>query len=251
MTRSRPLLLAAALLGLAGFAPAPARAADDTAAEITATLTALDTALSAKDESNANAAIKKLPGLYKGTADKAVQASIAGKLGKAVKQKAVPGVRKNALDALVETDDGPTAWSGLKGAYPDNDVEDAERFNVEIVKAIGALHPEGAVDQLLETFRKAKQTDLAGQAALALGNYHKSKRRVEILEELIKTGKLLKPGQSTTKSISPEAQAKWTALSAPLGKALDTLTGQTIGDPIDWFKKYDESKKNVKALFKD
>jgi hypothetical protein len=251
MTTSRLLLVSASVLGLLVSVPRPARAEGDAAADVTATLTALDTALAAKDESAANAAIKKLPGLYKAAADKAVQSSIATKLGKAVKQKAVPNVRKNALDALVETDDGAIAWKGLSGVYPDNDAEDPERFNVEIVKAIGALHPEEAIDKLLETFRKAKQTDLAAAAVSALGNYHKSKKREAILEDLIKTGKLLKPAQSKTQSISAEAQAKWGALGPPLGHALDQLTGLSVGDPVDWFKKYEESKKNLKALFKE
>jgi len=251
MTRSCFALLSAAVVGAALVLPAPARAEGDTAADATATLTALETAMKAKDESSANAAIKKLPALYKGTADKGVQGSIASALGKAVKQKAVPGVRKNALDALVETDDGPTAWKGLSNVYPDNDTEDAEKFNVEIVKAVGALHPEEAIDKLLETFKKAKQAELAGQAALSLGNYHKSKRREQIFEELIKTGRVMKPGTSKTQNVSAEAQARWTSIGGSLGKGLDMLTGQTVGDPIDWFKKYDESKKNLKALFKD
>jgi hypothetical protein len=252
MTRSRLALLSLALVA-AVAAPPRAHAEGDTSAELNASLTALDAAIAAKDESAANAEIKKLPGLYKGTVDKEARGKTISTLGKLLKPKTpFPGLKKIVLDTIVSTEDGAAAWKGLQPVYPNNDVEDSSRFNVDIVKAVGQLHPEGqAIDMLLETFKSAKQHDLAAEAVLALGNYHKSKRRVDILEEIAKIGEGMKPSQTKSKGPSPESQAKWSAIGGSIGKALDMLTGQSIGDPIDWFKKIRESDKNLKGLFRD
>lgn len=254
MKRASLLIGALALLAPAA-APRAARAdgpAPDAAAQITQTLLELDTALKAKDQAAATTAIKKLPALYKGTTEGPLRTTIAKDLAGVVKQTKLPDLRRTALDALVETEDGVTAWKGLQGAYPKDDVEDTERFNCEVVKAVGALHPDGAVDLLIETFKKGKQAELSAAAVTALGNYHKSKRRESILEEVVKAGKNMVPARgSGGKNPGPEAQARWAAVGSALGKALDTLTGTTVGDPQEWFKKVDEAKKNLKGLFKD
>jgi 2-succinyl-5-enolpyruvyl-6-hydroxy-3-cyclohexene-1-carboxylate synthase len=119
------------------------------------------------------------------------------------------------------------------------------------VKAIGALHPDAAIDRLLETYQKAKQLDLAAEAVLALGNYKSSKRREYILVEVVKTGKNMVPSKSTSKNPSPETQARWSQVSPAIGKCLDNLTGEKVGDPQEWFKRVDEAKKNLKSLFRD
>lgn len=244
-----------ALAGVAAFAAPAVRAADapatDATSQLKAAVTELDTAMKAKDESAVTVAVKKIPPLYKGTTDSAARAAAAKELGAVVKSTKMTSARKDALDALVETEDGKEAWKVLQTAYPADDLEDETRWNVDIVKAIGALHPDGAIEKLLESFKKGKQADFAAAAVTALGNYKTSKQRQAILMEIVKAGKNMVPSRSSSKNPSPEAQARWGTLSGPIGKALDTLTGDTVGDPVEWFKKVDEAKTNLKSLFRD
>ena len=249
--------VSALALAASFWVPAPARAGDaappspEVTAKITAGITELETAVKAKDDAAATAAIKPMAGFFK-DADPALKARIAKELGDLVKQTKLATTRGEALKALVDTGDGATAWKGLAAAYPADDVEDKENFNAEIVKGVGELHPEAAIDKLITTFEKAKQPELSAAAAMALGNYHKSKRREAIFEEMIKAGKNMVPaagGKSNT--ISEDAQKRWGVVGSGIGKGLDNLTGTTVGDPKEWFKKYDAAKKNVKSLFRD
>ena len=246
-------------LALAALLPAiPSARADspppapDAAAKANAALAELDAAVKTKDDAAVTSAVKKLPALFKDSTDAAIRGKIAKELGDLVKQTKLPSSRSEALKALVETGDGVNAWKGLAAAYPSDDVEDKDNFNAEIVKAVGDLHPEAAIDKLITTFQKAKQAELSAAAALALGGYHKSKRREAILEELVKTGKNMMPSKSKTgPNPSEEARKRWGIVGQGIGKGLDNLTGATVGDPSEWFKKYDEAKKNIKVLFKD
>ena len=228
-----------------GTAPA------DVGAQITQANSEIDAAVKGKDDGAAVAAAKKLGGLYKGTTDASHKGLIVKELCNLVKQTKLPSARKTALDLLVETDDGANAWKSLAASYPKDDVDDPEKFNLEIIKAVGLLHPDGAIDELLESFKKAKAPDVSAAAVTALGNFHKSKRRYEILEEICKAGKNMIPSRGAGKNPSAETQARWAAVSGAIGKSLDTLTGNPVGDPTEWFKKVDEAKKDMKKLFKD
>ena len=130
-----------AALGLCLLA-APAVFADgtppaDTSSQAKAVEGDLDAAVKAKDDDGAAKAAGKLAKFYKDVQDPAVKASIAKDLSGLVKQTKLTAARRAGLDALVDTDDGATAWkSGLSGAYPNNDADDPTKFNVEIVKAV-------------------------------------------------------------------------------------------------------------------
>lgn len=256
--RVSPLVLAAvAAVGFASpstprvFAEPPAPAAGgDAAADIKALIAEIDAGEKEKDDAKVTAAVKKAPGLYKSTQDQAVRGPLLKALGGLVKQTKLEAARRAALEAIVATEDGKEGYKVLAGAYPKDDVEDNSKFNCEIVKAIGALHPDAAIDSLVESFKKAKQNDLAAEAVTALGNYHKSKQRERVLEEIYKAGKNMVPSKSTSKNPSPESRARWGVLGPAIGKALDTLTGDTVGDPAEWFKKIGDAKV-VKTLFKD
>jgi hypothetical protein len=254
MNARRLLALPALVAAFAVAAPAAVRAEDapaDAAAQAKALLAEIDAAESAKDDGALTGLAKKVPPLYKQVQDNAVKGSLMKALGSIVRSTKFPGARKAALEAVVETEDGKEAWKAIQAGYPADDVEDAERFNVEFVKAVGALHPDAAIDRLLETYKKAKQLDLAAEAALALGNYKTSKRREYIVIEVVKIGKNLVPSKSTSKNVSPETQARWSQVSPAIGKCLDNLTGEKVGDPLEWFKRVDEAKKNIKSLFRE
>lgn len=229
----------------------PAAPATDAASQVKALLAEIDVAEKAKDDGALSSAAKKIPALYKGTQDGALRSQMAKALAGMLKNPKLSSSRKSALDALAETEDGKEAWKAMQSQYPADDVEDTERFNVDFVKTVGKLHPDGAIDKLLETFKKAKQNEFSAEAVTALGQYHKSKQRERILEEVCKAGKNMVPSRSANKNPSPEAQTRWANLAPAIGKALDQLTGDSVGDPTEWFKRFDDSKKNLKALFKD
>jgi hypothetical protein len=245
--------LAAAVLCAASV---PAARADDAAVpvatQVKAVIAEIDAAEKAKDEQAIATATKRVSPLYKSTQDAGLRTSLAKALGGVVKNAKV-GVfaRRAALGALVETEDGPTAWKALSGAFPGHDSEDPDKFDVDVVKAVGQLHPDGAIDVLLESFQKSKMAYLAAESVRALGNYGKSKQRERILLEIVKIGKNMVPSRGKTAAASPETVARWGEVSGGIGQALDGLTGQKVGDPIEWFKRVDEAKKNLKSLFKE
>lgn len=243
-----PVLAAAALL----VARSPRAAADDAAAQVAAIVAEIDAAEKAKNEDGVQAGVKKVAPAYKATQDAALRGSLLKAAMSVVKNaKFSTPTRKMALTALVETEDGPACWKVMSGAYPKDDAEDPEKFNQEYVKAVGALHPDGAVDVLLETFRKAKVPDVSANAVTGLGNYGKSKHREKILAEVAKAAKNMIPSRSATKNPSKEAQDRWQAVGPAIGTALDTLTGQKVGDVTEWIKRVDEAKNNLKSLFRN
>ncbi len=253
MRMTRVVPFSVALVLAAGFlAQSARRTRSDAAADAAAIVADLDKAVKEKDESAIVTATKRISPTYKGTEDAAVKGSLAKAAVAVVKNaKLSPLPRRAALTALVETEDGPAVWKVLAGAYPKDDAEDPDKFNVDIVKAVGALHPDGAIDTLLETFRKAKVPEVAAAAVGGLGNYHKAtKQRERILSEIVKAGKNMVPSRSSTKNPSKEAQERWQTVGAAIGPAIDTLTGEKVGDPIEWFKRVDAAK-NLKTLFRD
>jgi len=252
----KSLLLAFALLGavaprtFADSPGAPAAPATDAASVINGLIAEIDAGMKDKDDAKMSAAAKKAATAYKSTADQAVRGPLLRALIGLVKQSKYQSARRAALTAIVETEDSKEGTKVLLTVYPKNDVEDTERFNCDVVKAIGALHADSAIDMLLESFQKAKQPDLAAEAVIALGNYHKSKQRERIVDELCKAGKNMVPSRGHGKRVSPEVQARWSAIGGPLGKAFDMLTGDAVGSVDEWFKKIDAAK-DLKTLFKD
>lgn len=235
---------------LACGADAPA---DDAAAQCKALLAEIEAAVSAKDDGKVTAAVKKVPPLYKSTQDQAARGPLLKELGSLVKQTKLESARRAALNAIVEAEDAKEGTKILMAVYPKDDVEDIEKFNCDIVKAIGALHADSAIPALVETFKKAKQPDLSAEAVTALGNYGKSKQREKVLEEIYKAGKNMVPPRSAGAGggkVSPETQARWQAVAPAIGKALDTLTGDSVGDPAEWFKRIGDAK-SLKTLFKN
>lgn len=249
-----PLLVALALMvpaagRVAADAPVP-EVATDAASQIKAVLAEITSGMTEGDDAKMSSAAKRAPVLYKSTTEQAIRGPLLTALGGLVKQSKFASARRSALQAIVETEDSKEAWKVLSKVYPKDDVEDTERFNCDIVKAVGDLKIDAAIDTLLTTFKKAKQAELAAEAASSLGKFHTSKQRVRVLEETCKLGKLMVPSSNKQKSASPEEQARWGAIAPSLGKAFDALTGDSVGDPNEWFKRIDDSK-DLKKLFKD
>jgi hypothetical protein len=244
----RPLAVALVVLAAPVVAARAEPAADPAA--VKALVAKIDAARAAQDDSALASALKEIPPLYKGTEDASLRESLRKEIGASLKNAKLPGARGAALSALAETEDGAKAWSVLQPVFPGPEREDEDGFHLEVVNVTGALHPEPAVPPLVELIKKAKKPELAAAATTALGEYHASKHRVAHLEEFVKAVKLVVPGRSTTKAVSPEAQQRWAAVGPAFGKAMDKLTGQVIGDPLEWIKKFDDTK-DLKSLFKD
>jgi hypothetical protein len=213
-------------------------------------------AKTAKDDTALAKAISAIPPALKKANDPALKNTALAEMGKALKGgEKMNGSRRAALESLQEFEDGKLAWKEISGVYPADDAgdptSDPDHWAVEVVKAVGALHPDGAIDKLLETFQKAKVVELSAAAVTSLGNYHASKQRERILEEMVKAAKLMVPARTPTKNASQDLMARWAVLEPAVAKALDALTGQTVGSATQWFTKVDEAKKNVKSLFKD
>jgi hypothetical protein len=246
---------AAALVATLGLSNARAAdappTANDAAAQVKAALAAIEAAETAKDEAALSAAIKPIAPLYKSTQDEALKGSMMSALGKVVKQAKMTTARGDALKTMIATEDGKEAWKAIQGDYPSNDSEDATHWDLTFLGALHDLHPDGAIDKLLESFQKGKHAEFAAAAVAALGGYHKSKQREDILEKIVKTGKIIAPSRAPGKVPTADAQGRWATISAAVGKALDELTGSKIGDTTDWFRKVDEAKKNYKQFFKD
>ncbi len=245
-----PFLVMFALLSPLAVTARADDAATDAASQIKALIAEFEAGVAEKDDAKLSAAAKKAPGLYKSTTDQAIRGPLLKPLLSLVKQTKYVSARSAALKAIIETEDTKEGGKALMSVYPKDDVEDNERFNVEIVRGIGILHPDSAIPALLETFKKAKQHELAAEAVTALGNYRKSKQRETVLEDIYKAGKNMVPSRGGGKNPSPETQARWGAIGSAIGKALDTLTGDNVGDPNEWFKRIGDAKV-LKTLFKD
>ena len=260
-SRLAPVLAATLLLALPGTVRAddtpappaspPAAPATDALGEIKQLQIDIEAATKAKDDGAMTTLAKKMPPLYKSTQDTASRSALMKSMVGMLKNPKMSSARAAALYSIVDTEDGKEAWKAMASLYPADDLEDPEKFNEQFIEAVGKLHPDAAIDKLLETFKKAKAPDVSAKAASALGMYHKSKQRERIFEELVKSGRNMVPSKSANANPSPETQARWAAVAPKLGKALDELTGDTVGDPLEWFKRYNDAKKNLKILFKD
>ena len=183
--------------------PPAAPAATDAAGQIKQLQTDIDAAMKAKDDGALTTLAKKVPPLYKSTQDGPSKAALAKTLGSMMKNPKLSSSRKAALDALVEIEDGKEAWKAIQAQYPADDLDDPERFNLTFIKAVGDMHPDAAIDRLLESFRKGKQADVSAAAITALGNYHKSKQRERVFEEIVKAARNMVPSKSATANAEP------------------------------------------------
>lgn len=240
----------ALLVSLALLVPAPANAEDPPAKSDALVLAAeLDAAKAAKDDAKWVEAAKRVGDVYaKATdADKKV---LIGAAGNGLKSKA-ESVQNAAIDALLATKDGDAAWkAGLKSELPDEKAETAKATQVRVLVVLKDLHPDAAIQPLLNLFAKAKDPKVNAAAMKALGGYERSSKRAMVLEELVKSIRGAMPSRSATKASAPTP--RWVEIEPHVVDTLNELTGQKISDLGTWLKFIDEDgKKNPKVLFKN
>ena len=250
MTNCTRLFLVLALCALLGGTLAPVARAEGSD-DVTALVTDLAAATKARDGAGASNAFKKVAAAYNGCEDKALRGKLLAAVGKALKSKHLGDARLDAVEALVSVEDAKAAWKVLSKTMPiPKKVDEATDLQLAVTAAAGKLAQSRAIKPLIEIAAKAKDDKLAAAGALALGGYKDDKKnRVMVLEELIDIGKRTRPGQSTTKNVSPEAQARWQLVGSGVVNALNNLTGQKFPTFEEWEVAYKADKKKPAALF--
>lgn len=240
-------LLLVPLLFVLGLPVAAAEDEVDPAVTLLASLTELR---KAEDVAGLVELVAEVPEVYKASENKSAKGKILGELGKIVKDDDLGAARRAAVEALVALENPKAAWKVLSKAMPGPKVEEASVFQISIVKAAGVLAQSRAVKPLTELAYKAKDKEVAAAAAEALGGYRDDKRgRTKILEELITIGKRTRPGRSTEKAVSKEAQERWATVGPRVIKGLNDLTGRSESSFEDWEALWHDYKKRPKELF--
>lgn len=245
MTRTTTFVLTLALLAASAFAQ-DVESAKSLVADIEA-------AIKAKDAGTVASLAMKVPAEFNGIEDKAMRGKLAAVLGKALKSKKLAEAHTDVLTALVEIDDPKLAWKIASKRMPNaKKVEEATDFQIATVMAAGKLAQKSAIKSLLELVTKSKDDKLSAAAAVALGGYKDDeKNRVSIYVELVDAGLKTRPGRSTSKQVSPEAQARWQTVGRGILIALNELTGRKEQDFETHEELYKSNKKKPKSIFED
>jgi hypothetical protein len=203
----------------------------------------------AKDEAGMKVEVEKVPDVFNAATDPAVKGSLADALGKVAKDKKAGEAREAAVQSIAMLNDKKLAWKELKGLMPDVKVEEASPLDLAVVKAAGTIAEDGAIDLLLTLGEKAKATPLAKEAMAALSGYTAAdkKDKVKILDAALGLAVRIKPGQSTSKNVSPEAQARFQEVGGAIVHTANTLTGRKVNWE-EWEVLYKENKKSLGKL---
>ncbi len=203
----------------------------------------------AEDVNALTEAIGQIPGVYADAAP-ALQGKLRAELGKVLKDQDLGSARQAALDVFIGIDDPKNAWKEVGKCMPDRKAEEPPEVDVAIVRSAGVFAQSKAIKPLLELAGKAKSAKLSAAAVAALGGYGKDrKNRVKIYEELVDIAKKTRPGRSTEKAVSDEAQERWGLMEPAVVAALNELTGQNLAKFDDWEAMAKEYKRNPKDLF--
>ncbi len=241
MARVVSVVLCLALLAGSGLLPS---AAADEPTPVETLLVSIEAFRKSKDHTGWSTALKQIKALYP-RAEEQERRKLLTALGTGLKAK-VLSVQQAALAVLVELDDADPSWKyALKRAIPDEKAEVPGPLDVDYLRALYALHPDGAIDTLLFLMKKAKSPVLAAGALRVLGAYELSKRRVEVLEELVKILIANAPGRSRKGSRGSD---RFLAMATQIAAALNDLTGQTFGLK-QWGPIWKEHKKQPQKLF--
>jgi hypothetical protein len=231
---------------------APAAFAEEPAAEVKALADKIEEVRKAGDVSAMRAEVKKAAEMHNGLEDAAARGDLQDAIGKVLKDKKASDARLAAADALGTLNDHKGAWKQLKSAMPDVKAETAEPLDLAVLKAVGTVADEGAIDQLLELALKAKDRGIARDAAGALAGYTGASKakKVKILEGLFEIGQRIKPsgGGGSGKAVSPEASARWQEVAPALGKSLNAITARNIGTWEEWEVLFKDNKKTLAKL---
>ena len=243
------LVAAALLVFVLGTGPS-ADAADDAAAlEKAKTLAAdLEAARKAKDGSAAGGHLKALPAVHNAIEHKPTRGKLQKAAGALIKTKGMEDLGATAIAALAELNDPKGAYKQLKKYMPGpKDKKAIDDRGKAVLAAVAKLAPDGAIGALLDLAEKSRDYDAAGMAIGALGFYKGSKKRVEVLESLIKLIQRFQPPRG--QQVGAEAEKRWKALGNPLVIACNRITTRRETTPDAWLGLWKENKKRPDDLF--
>lgn len=232
------------------FLPAlAAHAADDPAQLAGAKALATEIAASrkAKDAKAVAAQAKKAAAVHNGIEDKGLRGKLQKELGAALKSKHLADAHDPILVAFADFDDGKGVYKQIKKFMPGPKTEEASEREKGVLRALDKLAPDSALKELFDLAEKAKDYDAGALAINALGSYKDSKKRIIVLETLIKLLARFEPPRG---QVAGEATKKrWGALAAPLIDACNELTGQKIRDPAEWHDLWKANRKKPGDIF--
>ena len=170
----------------------------------------------AKDDAKLSSAAKRAPALYKSTTEQAMRGALAegARRGSSSSRSSPrPGARRSRRWSRPRTRRRP--GRSCRRSIPKDDVEDTERFNVRDRQG-GRRPPARCGDRHApRDVKKAKQAELAAEAASALGKYHTSKQRVRVLEEIVQARQDDGPEQRQAEEPEPRGRRPDGARSRP------------------------------------
>ncbi len=245
----RTLFMTVALALFLVGAGRPVAADVESATVLLAKMTA---SLKAKDATAFAAQAKEAASMHNGldgaaSEGKAVRGKLEKVLGAGLKNKHLQAAHADIITALGALDDAKGAYKQLKRFMPGPKVEAITDRQRAVLVAVGRLAPKGALKALYALAEKAKDHDAAALAIGALGSFKTSKKRVGILESLVKLIARFMPPRGQT--VGEATRARWAVLGRVLGKACNELTGQKVGDPAEWIELWRANKKKPADLF--
>lgn len=228
---------------------APAAAADDAAQlESAKSLVAqIAAARKAKDTTALEAQAKKAVGVHNGIENKGLRSKLQKELGSALKSKSLASAREPIIAALGMLNDPKGAYKQLKRFMPGPKTEETTDIEKATLQAVDKLAPDSALKELFDLAEKAKDHEAGALAIAALGSFGKSKKRVAILETLIKLLQRFEPPRG--QAVGVATKKRWDALAAPLILACNEITGQKIRDPAEWHDLWKANKKRPAEIF--
>jgi len=242
-------MAACAALAVLALSRQPASAADE-AAQLeagNALVAEMVASHKAKDAAALGAQAKKAVEIHNGIEDKGLRGKLQKELGSAYRDKDVEGAHDAILEALSQLNDPNGAYKQIKKYMPTPKTEAASDREKAVLAAVDKLAPESAMKELLDLAEKAKDYSAGALAIAALGSFKASKKRVSILESMIKLLARFEPPRGQT--VGEETKKRWDALAAPLIQACNEITGQKIREPGEWHELWKANKKKPDKIF--
>ena len=240
------------LMALLALGAPSALAADDAdkLAEAKQLVTDIDAARKAKDASTAGGLLKSLPALHNGLENKPARGKLQKAAGSLVKAKGMEDLGPTAVATLAELNDPKGAYKQLKKHMPGpKDKTEISDLGKAVLAAVAKLAPDGAIGALSDLAEKSRDYEASALAIHALGHYKASKKRVAILENLIKLISRFQPPRG--QQVGVETEKRWKALAEPLIIACNRITTRRETTPDAWLGLWKENKKKPAGLFNE
>ncbi len=203
----------------------------------------------AKNSADMRVAFEQLDKYHNALESKSVRHALQHVAGQVLEDEKMGAARAEAAEALAKLDDADGAYKHLKRSLPTTKTEAAGPLELTVLRAVARLAPDKAITTLVELLAKAKDNSVAKEAAIALGAFGRSKKRVQVLEAIVESLRRAKPSRAPGKRVGAATRARWSAVGRPMVSSLNRLTGRKIRDANEWLDLYKGVKRSPKKLF--